>query len=147
MDRVYTNYYFVQAGGGLSDIGHLYTQPYILQRGSGIGSIFSGLFKFLRPMISSGLNEIKHQSLKTGLAILRDTSTKPLKEVVKEQGKLALQDLAAKGLEKLSKPQEGTGCSTKKAIKRRRNIKNNNHLISSPKRKRQQPKRILDIFN
>lgn len=146
MDRVYTNYYLVQAGSGLSDIGPLYTQPYILQSGSGIGSIFSGLLKFLRPMISSGLNQIKNQSLKTGAAILRDANNKPLKEVFKEQGKIALKNLAVKGLEKLSKPQEGTG-RRKKAIKRRRNTKNIGHSISSSKRKRQHSKRILDIFN
>lgn len=146
MDKVYTKYYLLQAGGGMSDIGHLYVQPHILQSGSGIGSIFSGLFKFLRPMISTGLNEIKNQSFKTGAAILRDASTKPIKEVLKEQGKLAVQDLAKKGLEKLSKPQEGTGCC-KKTIKRRHDIQNFNHSISPLKRKRRQGKRILDIFN
>lgn len=144
MDRLYTSYYLRQAGSGLSDIGHLSVQPYILQSGSGIGSIFRGLFKFLRPMISTGLNEIKNQSLKTGAAILQDVNTKPFKEVLKEQGKIALQDLATRGLERLSKnkPQEGTG---KKTIKRRRTPGKINHSIANPKRKR--PKRILDIFN
>lgn len=146
MDRVYTKYYLMQSGSGLSDIGHLYTQPYILQSGSGIGSIFSGLLKFLRPMVSSGLNQIKNQSLKTGSAILRDASSKPLKEVFKEQGKIALKNLAVKGLEKLTNPQEGTG-RCKKAIKRRRNTKNVNHSNSSSKRKHRQSKRVLDIFN
>lgn len=146
MDRLYTNYYLLQAGGGMSDIGHLYTQPYLLQSGSGIGSIFSGLLKFLRPMISSGLNEIKNQSLKTGAAILSDASTKPLLEVIKEHGKLAVQDLATKGLKNLSKPQEGTGCC-RKAIKRSRNQQNYSHYSPPLKRKHTQSKRILDIFN
>ena len=148
MDRAYTKYYLLQAGGGLSDIGHLYTQPYILQSGNGIGNFFSGLFKFLRPMISTGLNEIKNQSLKTGAAILRDASSKPLKDVLKEQSKLAVQDLAVKGLEHLSKnkPQEGTGCC-RKSIKRKRNMINSVHSIKPLKRKRRhQSKRILDIF-
>lgn len=144
MDREYTKYYLLQAGGGMSDIGHLYIQPHILQSGSGIGSIFSGLFKFLSPMISSGLNEIKNQSLKTGAAILHDARTKPLKEVLKEQGKRAVQDLAYKGLEKLAqnKSQEGKG---RKSIKRRVALRNFNQSIVP--RKRQRTKRILDIFN
>lgn len=130
MNKSYIQYYNSQVGGALSDIGPTFYIPLIQQRGSGIGSFFSNLFKYLRPVISKSLGVIKNQSLKTGAAILKEAQQKPFREVLKEQSKLAVQDLATKGLEKLVRKtdQEGSGCRI--AIKRK-----NSSTVSHSKRK------------
>jgi hypothetical protein len=84
MNKHYTNYYFAQVGGaGLHDIGPIYAAPYVYQRGSGIGSFFSGLIRSLNPLISSGLNAIRNQSIKTGGEILKNVGSKPFKDILK----------------------------------------------------------------
>jgi hypothetical protein len=69
-----------------------------------------------------------------------------LKDVLKEQRKLALQNLAEKGLGRLTenKSQEGKVCC-RKTIKRRGH-QNLNHSIPQLKRKRRKANRILDNF-
>lgn len=152
MDKLYTQYYLIQSGGGLSDIGPLYYAPHFRQRGSGIlGNIFSGLVKFFKPLISSGVRTLKDQSIKTGTAILQDIGNKPMHEILREHGKSAVKDLANKGIDKLfKKKQEGSGCRKRKCghkgIKRKF-PQHFNHLALKAKRRRSNKKRILDIFD
>lgn len=120
MNSYYTQYYLRQEGRGLSDIGALYHSPLINQRGrGGVGSFFSGFLKYLKPLVSSGLNALKSQALKSGSAILDDVGNKPLKEILKEQGKAAIQNLAVRGVDKLKRMQAGQG-QGQKYIKRRK---------------------------
>lgn len=112
----YTKYYQVQSGAGLGDIGTLYRGPpaYFLQRGSGgIGNFFHGMLKYLQPLLSSGLDAVKRQSMKTGVAILQDladkNSNKPFGQILREQGKTAVEELTQRGLAKLKKMQSGSG--------------------------------------
>lgn len=128
MDQVYTAYYTGQLGGGLSHIGSLYVSPRVLQHGRGIGSFFASLYRTLKPLLFSGANVIKNQAVDTSKAILNDFGRKPLRNILEEQGKIALNNLTEKAVNKISsKFQRGTG---KRSIKHR-----------NKKRKRQSPKR------
>lgn len=118
MEAIYTNYYLNQAGGGINDIGSLYANTRIVQHGRGsIGAFFSGIYKSLKPIISSGLNALKKQTIKSGTAVLENIGTKPFKDILQEQGKIAAQELTQKGINKLKRLQEGSG----KGIKRKLN--------------------------
>lgn len=158
----YIQYYQKQTGGGISDIGELYHAPIFLQRGRGIGSFFRGLMKNLKPLFKSGVNALKEQSIKSTNAIVQDLGNKPLKEILKEQGKLAATGLINRGINRLNREkQEGSGFMTPyrtNAIKRS-HTDNLTHSITNVKRrkttkkkksKKKKPiteKRILDIFN
>lgn len=73
MNSFYTQYYLSQLGKGLNDIGPIYKSPIIYQRGrGGVGSLFSGIIKYLRPLFWPGLNAIKNQAMKSGTALLAD---------------------------------------------------------------------------
>lgn len=175
MNSHYAQYYLRQEGRGLSDIGTLYNAPLIRQRGrGGIGNFFSGAFNYLRPLFSSGIEALKSQAVKSGSAILDNVGKKPLKEVLKEQGKMAIEDLAIRGVNKLKrKIQGGSGVRKKRKIqggsggrrKRKNNIKSRRltkgahstlkrKRVGKGKRKRKSVKqnrnkksRVVDIFN
>lgn len=114
MDEVYLKYYQAQAGNGLSDIGQLYhISPKFIQRGrGGIGSFFSGIFRHMKPIIKSGLRALKNQSIKRGVNIIKDLGEKPLKDILVQEGKAAVDELAQKGIQKLQKLQEQDGKGT-----------------------------------
>lgn len=127
MNTHYTQYYLRQSGSGLSDIGAIYRSPVFEQRGrGGIGSFFSGLIKHLRPLVSSGLTALKDQTIKTSANILSDIGRKPLKEILKEQGKSAIENLTNRGLAKIRKMQKGG--RRKRNIKRGR-VSKSNHSV------------------
>lgn len=133
----YVKYYTIQSGHGLGDIGPIYRGPSVLQKGRGIGSFFSGLGRFLKPLFISGLDALRDQSLKTGQNILRDIGSKPLRNIIKEQTIDVAQGLADKAVTKLKRKMQG---GSGKAIKRR---KQNAKKHLSCKRKRVNN----DIFN
>lgn len=113
METRYLKYYINQSGRGLSDIGVLHRSPLVLQQGRGVGDFFSAVFRTLKPLLSSGLNTLKDQSIKTGSAILADLKQKPLKDILKEQGTAALQELTEKGLSKIKRNMQGKGIKRK----------------------------------
>lgn len=124
MNSHYINYYLRQHGGGIGDIGPLYHSPYILQRGSGgIGSFFSGLWRNLSPMLSSGVSALSNEAVKSGVAVLDQVGKKPLKEVLKEQGKIAMKNLASRAADKLKRKMQGGEGQRKKYIKRVRQVR------------------------
>lgn len=134
MNSYYKQYYLRQEGRGLSDIGSLYNVTPFQQEGrGGIGRIFSGIFRQLRQLVSSGLSAIKEQAIKSGTAILADIDKKPLKPLSKEQGKIALDNLTQRGVNKLRKIQ---GRGHKRNIKGGRVRKSRNTHV---KRKRKTP--------
>lgn len=152
MNTYYTQYYLRQAGGSISDIGGLYRAPGFLQRGrgAGVGSFFSGLIKFFRPLVSSGLSALKDQTLKSTQNIIADIGHKPLKQILQEQGKVAVSNLADRELNKLRKMQQqrneqkGNGrIRRKKRIKRGKITKKNHSKIKRVrKRSRKKQKTI-----
>ena len=126
----YVKYYTIQSGHGLGDIGAIYRAPLVIQKGRGIGSFFSGLGRFLKPLFVSGLDALRDQSLKTGQNILRDIGSKPLRTIIRDQTIEAAQGLADKAVNKLKwKMQDGSG----KTIKRRK-LKIKRHLRCKRKR-------------
>lgn len=140
MDEVYLKYYQAQAGNGLSDIGQLYhISPKFVQRGrGGIGSFFSGIFRHLKPIIKSGLLALKKQSIKTGVNIIKDLGEKPIKDILIEEGKAAVDELAQKGIKKLQKLQDGKGTAhsfTFKNIKRKLSSPSSQSILKTKKQR------------
>lgn len=120
MEDIYTQYYSNQIGSGLGQIGPLYTNPRFIQHGrGGVGAFFSNLFHYVRPLLQSSFRAVKSQAIKTGKNILSEAGSKPIKEIIKQQGRLAVEELAEKGLAKLQKMQRGEGQTLKKCIKRK----------------------------
>lgn len=112
MEKIYTDYYLSQIGGGLNDIGPLYVSPRYYQQGRGVGSFLGGIFKYLKPLLYSGLEAIKKQTLKAGVNVLNDIGKRPFKDILKQQGKQAVDELTEKGMRKLQKLSEQSGNGT-----------------------------------
>lgn len=93
-----------QAGAGLGEI-EVYTGPihHYRQRGRGIGSFFGNAYRFLRPLLSSGVNALKSQSIDSTGAIFRQLGRKDLKTILEEEGERALRNLGEKALNKLKR--------------------------------------------
>lgn len=146
----YVQYYSAQCGGGFSDIGTIYHGQRHIQRGCGIGNFFSGLYRYLKPIILSGVDALKDQSLTTGRAIIKDLGNKPIQDILKEQGSAAIDNLAEKAISKIKrKIQGGSGGNplSRKRIKR----ENSNKSIQLTKRSSREASakkrsRIEDIF-
>lgn len=153
MNQVYTAYYSGQLGGGLSHIGALYVSPRVLQHGRGVGSFFASLFRTLKPLLFSGVNAIKNQAVDTSKAILSDFARKPLRNILEEQGKIALNNLTEKALHKISsKFQKGSGRRSIKQKQKRRKRQSLKHskvkrVKRIKKKKKSIGKRIKDIFS
>lgn len=139
MHTYYTQYYLRQSGQGLGDIGHVYKTHGFYQRGrGGVGSFFSGLYRFLKPLVSSGFSVLKDQSIKTGKDILSEIGQKPFKQILKEHGKNAANELTQRGLEKLRKKmQKGSGKIKKKSNIKRRKKGKTQHSQSKRRRRKQ----------
>lgn len=132
MDKVYVDYYLSQIGGGMNDIGPLYVSPRYYQQGRGVGSFLGGIFKYLKPLLYSGLNAIKKQTLKAGVNVLNDLGKRPFKDLLKQQGKQAVDELTEKGMRKLQKLSEQSGNGTSYSFPFNYN---NLQTISKPTRK------------
>jgi len=61
MDR-FTRYYVNKIGGG--GIGPGYRASFMMQRGNGIGSFFTGLFRFVKTRLYSGAKAVGKEALK-----------------------------------------------------------------------------------
>jgi len=142
-----------QNGYGMSDIGPLYySYPLHYQYGrGGVGSFFSGVFKYLKPLITSGLQALRKQSIKTGVDVLSNLGDKPIKTVLVEQGKKAVEELAQKGIKKLKKIQEGNGTSHSFAFRQKKPIKRRSLVLdphsANPSKKRKITDRITKKFS
>lgn len=152
MNQVYTAYYSGQLGGGLSHIGSLYAYPRVLQNGRGLGSFFASLFRTLKPLLFSGVNAVKNQAVNTGKAILSDFGRKPLRNILEEQGKIALNNLTEKAINKISsKFQKGSGRRRIKHRQKKRKRQSSKQSkvkhIKKKKKKKSIGSRIKDIFS
>lgn len=126
MASQYTDYYMSQVGKGQADIGHLYhgRGSYTVQRGRGVGSFFANVLRYIRPAFKSGLSAVADQALRSTASIANEynanAGTKPMKQILKEQGKIALKNLASRGVNKLQKKlQTGSGGIKRKSKSRR----------------------------
>lgn len=167
MVNAYTTYYLNQSGGGL--IGNIYKSPYLgIQRGRGLGSIFGGLLRFLKPIFKSGLSAVKDQAIKTGINVLQDigTTSKPIKNILYDRGLEARDNLKDKAMRKIKNTIKGKGINSgkpKKKIIRQSDFKKDgsfqkNNILrkiiskasktkkNSNKKKKNIKERTLDIF-
>lgn len=159
MAEVYLKYYQTQAGNGIGDIGDLYhISPRFHQRGrGGIGSFFSGIYRYIKPLINSGLKALRNQSIKSGVNIIKDLGEKPIRDILISEGKAAVDELAQKGIKKIQKLQEGHGTSHSFTFKNLKNIKrqvpivrNQSHIPIKKQRiihRRKKIKTNSDIFS
>lgn len=166
--RDYIEYYLDQLGNGMSGIGSVYRRPRY-QSGRGIGSLFSGIVRSLKPLMKSTAKAIGKQTLKTGKRMVRSIGKQSFKDSFKENGKRMLQALADKSVEQIEKfnnmsdpskmdfneveeGQEGSGTSLsfgfsrrKKGFKRRAKL-STDQSIKRAKRDRKKAK-FRDIFS
>lgn len=156
MDGYYTKYYSNQSGGGFSieNFGPLLRSQRIYQKGRGIGGFFSGIFRYLKPLLSSALQGLKDEAMQTGAEIL---SGKPIKEIFRDRTMQVVDKLGDKAKEKIKK-MSGAGfrkraqkiikrcstssCKQSKADCRRVKTKPKKKVIKNKSNKN----RILDIF-
>lgn len=152
MENTYFQYYTIQTGAGLKDIGPLYYNSRFIQQGSGFGGVFASLYRFFKPMIQSGLSTLQNQAIKTGASILSEVGTRPLKEVLIENGKKARDELQTKFKNKF---QEGKGLlfagaarrKTKKCINAKRKKNRAQSKSKRTKLKSNKSVRTIDIFS
>lgn len=123
MSNRYTQYY--QSGGSLRDIGPIYRGPYYNnQKGEGIGDFFTTAFRFLNPLLRSGLSVLGNQAIQSGSNILSDLGKKDLGTIVKEQGEQAIKNLSEKAINKIKRNSSKQTTTTTQVGKGRRKIHN-----------------------
>lgn len=166
MENAYIDYYTIQIGSGLADIGPLYHNLRFVQQGRGFGSFFEALFRYLKPIVRSGVNALKDSAFKAGGNILHELGSRPLDEILFDNGKKFGHDLTTKLGKKF---QGGSGLIFAGAAKRKHDFKGikakklKKSAQSSTKRKKVKPtkktinkkkkrskinqSRILDIFS
>lgn len=92
------------------------------QRGHGFGAVFSGLSRFLIPLIRSGYNALKNEAISAGGDILNDLN---IENIIKKRGKQAVQNLKTKAVDKIDSIMTGSGSKKRrKTIKRMYTKKN-----------------------
>lgn len=93
----FKHYFEAQASqSGFGFVGHRY------QRGSGLGSIFSGLFRAVAPLAKSAIKTVGKTAATTGLQIASDAlQGRNLSEAVEHRTKEAAGQLIEKGKRKL----------------------------------------------
>lgn len=158
-ENVYVQYYTQQIGGGATDFGSLYYNPRFIQQGRGFANFFAAVYKYLKPLITSGLGALKNTAIKTGTSVLTELGSRPFREILIEHGNNAKNELEKKFMNKF---QEGQGLfsfsNLKESIKRVKNKvkrkvtpkphrkKVEKKLKKSVKVKKTLKKRVLDIF-
>lgn len=152
MNRHYIKYYLSQTGGNIEEIGPLFHSAVNYQRGRGLGDIFGGLFRYIKPLLSSGINFLKNEVLSSGIGALSDiASGASPKEVFQDRGKEALKNLRRGAVNKLHTMY---GSGRKRTIKRKKPSKTSHSYIKLKRRKvkkvkkvKTHKKRVLDIFD
>ena len=124
----YKNYYINQAGGYIPVF-----QGKTIQNGSGIGGVFSRIFKGIAPMIKQGAKTVGKQLLNTGVNITHDVlNGDSFKDSSKKNliagGKNLLNNLQSA----INHPKRGGAISNRK-VKKNRNL---SHSSSRSKRRR-----------
>lgn len=128
--------YFSQTGG---DIGAVYRASIYRQRGRGLGSFFSGLWRFVRPLVLSGAKAVGREAKEAGLKALSDINNgKSLKEILQTRSGEAVHNLKTK-LE--SKIGEMSGSGLKRAKIRKVAIKKKG-IRSRSRKQKNKPKQI-----
>lgn len=93
-----------QLGRGFGEID-VYTGPrYRGQLGRGrFGSFFMRAYKYLRPLVSSGINAVKQQGIDSTGNIIKQLGTKDIKSILEDEGERALKNLGKKAINKIGR--------------------------------------------
>lgn len=87
-------------GKGREDID-IYRGPLYHQSGAGLGSFFRSAARYIRPLISSGMNALKDQSLNSAGTVLSQLGKKDLKTILNEESEKAVRNLSEKAINKI----------------------------------------------
>lgn len=188
-NEAYFSYYKAQTGGSLSDIKKVFYSansgvqsgyglegminfynPKTLQQGYGFGSVFSSIYKFFRPLFSSGITAIKDQLFKTSTDAIKDLrEKKPIKQILRQRGNEIVEGLTKKFQRKFTQEGDGVILRENKAFKKKKfhlnlqsklksSLKRTNSTKKNKKNKNKNKKgnkskskklktRVLDIFS
>ena len=117
-------YYLRQAGRGGSDydtgIGPIYSVPLYMQRGQGIGNLFGNLFRWVKPIIWSGVKALGRETLRTGGKILSDIAENRSDEV---NARDIISRYVTDSTQNLIKTLRGRGQKRRRATKKRKTNK------------------------
>lgn len=149
----YIQYYSRQAGYGISDIGPIYTRTRRTQKGSGLGNIFSSIYRFVKPFLTSLVPALKSSAISASTGIINDIGSKPFNQILKDNTNNAVKTFISSARQK----QTGGGCSVKKNGKKGIKSKSSQKKVQShirrrkgsedKKKKKTIKKRVLDIFS
>lgn len=142
--NVYTQYYQVQAGAGIDNIGPTYYRNRFLQSGRGFGNIFSSLIRWFRPIAQRLWPAVKTNLANVASGLINDIGQRPFTESIKHNASKAFDNVMS------TVRQAGSGLRRKR-IKGKQSKKTASKTRSKAIKKKAKPKkalktRILDIF-
>lgn len=116
-----------------SQVGGAYFQGKPYMRGTGIGALFSSLYRFLLPIAKSVGKEVGREGLAVGSRILSDVAKgENAKSVINTHTREGIRNLVAKANDKL---QKGSGQTKKKIAKKQKGRGTFVHTFKPPTRK------------
>lgn len=121
----YSRVFLDQTGGGGTpgNFGNIYRREYKIQRGRGLGEVFTQLLRLIGPSILSGSKTIGKEILRSGGELIERFGEKPVKELLKEQGRKSIQVLGDKAENKLKRlNMDGSGFHIKRMTKRKKRV-------------------------
>lgn len=98
--QMYSGAHAYQTGRGKEDI-EVYRGPLYRQSGAGIGDFLRSAATYVRPILSSGLNALKDQSLHSAGSVISQLGRKELKTILKEESEKVVRDSCEKAINKL----------------------------------------------
>lgn len=91
-----------QAGYGLSGI-NVYRGPLHRQSGAGLGNFFTAAVRYLRPLLSSGINALTNQGINSASSVLSQLGKKDLKTILSEESEKAVKNLSEKAINQIKR--------------------------------------------
>lgn len=91
-----------QSGHGLSGI-NVYRGPLHRQNGAGLGNFFTTAVRYLRPLLSSGINALSNQGIDSATSVLSQLGKKDLKTILSEESQKAVRNLSEKAVNKIKR--------------------------------------------
>lgn len=91
-----------QSGRGLSDIS-VYRGPVHRQRGRGIGNFLLSAFHYLKPLLSSGVNVLADEGIKSTRSVLSQLGKKDLPTILREERSNVINNFKNKTINQLDR--------------------------------------------
>lgn len=125
MSDVYVKYYAIQSGSGFDKerFGPILRFSPKYQRGRGLGGVFAGLLRYLKPMLSSGLKFLIPEAINTGADLLTGINQqKPIKEILRDRSLKIVDNIRDKAVNKINN-MSGSGRLLHQ-LRKRKTVKN-----------------------